>query len=82
MVKSMLMHKRESKKTIKSIFVTLCLVFRGSILILFLLFDVRHHNSAHVDTTFSLCPMGLWGQINKHPSQGQTNPHIGVDDRL
>ena len=34
-------------------------------------------NTSHVDTTSS-----LWGQIDKYPLWGQTNPHIGVKDWL
>ena len=35
---------------------------------------------SHADTTFSLCLMGLRGQINRHLSHGQTNPHTKIKE--
>lgn len=38
-------------------------------------------NTFHVNTTCSLYPTGLQGQIDKHSQRGQINPHIRVENR-
>ena len=45
------------------------------------IWDVTN-TSLSANITFSLYPMGLWGQTDKHPPRGQTNPHTEVEDQL
>ena len=36
-------------------------------------------NTPHVDTTSSLCPMGLRGQTNKYQAKQTPTPGLGID---